>query len=206
MKSPISTIVAIVIGVIILAGYFIPPEITIFYNLHILLLGWAVILAGVALLVGIVNMVFGVHWKRVRAQQGKDYYSPFLILAFIITAGVGFIFGGPNNIQFQRIVAYIQVPIETSLMGVLAITLAFAAARLFQMRKGLMGWVFIASALIFFAAGSVVLLGAGNIPFLQTFLEILPSAGARGLLIGIALGSLTAGLRIILGADRPYSG
>ena len=34
----------------------------------------------------------------------------------------------------------------------------------------------------------------------------LPVAGARGILLGIALGSLTAGLRILMGADRPYSG
>jgi hypothetical protein len=34
----------------------------------------------------------------------------------------------------------------------------------------------------------------------------LPIAGARGILLGIALGSVTTGLRILLGADRPYSG
>jgi hypothetical protein len=36
--------------------------------------------------------------------------------------------------------------------------------------------------------------------------ERLPVAGGRGILIGIALASLTAGLRVLLGADRPYSG
>ena len=38
------------------------------------------------------------------------------------------------------------------------------------------------------------------------FLQRLPVAGARGILLGIALGSLTTGLRVLLAADRPYSG
>jgi len=28
--------------------------------------------------------------------------------------------------------------------------------------------------------------------------------GARGLLLGVALGSITAGLRVLLATDRPY--
>ena len=32
------------------------------------------------------------------------------------------------------------------------------------------------------------------------------SGGARGILIGVALGTLTTGLRILFGADRPYGG
>jgi len=32
------------------------------------------------------------------------------------------------------------------------------------------------------------------------------TAGARGILIGIALGALTTGLRVLFGVDRPYGG
>jgi hypothetical protein len=37
-------------------------------------------------------------------------------------------------------------------------------------------------------------------------LNRLPVAGGRGILLGIALGSLVAGLRVLMGADRPYRG
>jgi hypothetical protein len=30
-------------------------------------------------------------------------------------------------------------------------------------------------------------------------------AGARGILLGVALGAIATGLRILLGSDRPYS-
>ena len=94
-------------------------------------------------------------------------------------------------------------------MGILAVTLTFASVRLFQRRKGLMAGVFTASALVFLLVGSGLLAPLRQLgPFspLFDFLQYLPIAGGRGILIGIALGSLTAGLRILLGADRPYSG
>jgi DNA-binding beta-propeller fold protein YncE len=36
--------------------------------------------------------------------------------------------------------------------------------------------------------------------------QVLAGAGARGILLGMALGILTTGLRILFGADRPYGG
>ncbi len=205
MRTPLSAAVAILAGLLILLGYFLPESFTALRSLQTLLLGWAVLVAAAAVLVGILNLVFGVHWKRLRAAQNKDYYSPFLILAFLVTAGLGLAYG-PGHPQFQQVVLSIQAPVETSLLAVLAISLVFAAFRLFSLRRGLMGWAFILSAVFFVAAGSVVLLGSPTLAPLQALYQLLPAAGARGLLIGMALGSLTAGLRVLVGADRPYSG
>jgi len=36
--------------------------------------------------------------------------------------------------------------------------------------------------------------------------QVLAAGGARGILIGVALGTLTTGLRVLLGSDRPYGG
>jgi hypothetical protein len=36
--------------------------------------------------------------------------------------------------------------------------------------------------------------------------EVFASAGARGLLIGVGLGTVATGLRILMGADRPFGG
>ena len=49
----------------------------------------------------------------------------------------------------------------------------------------------------------------GPIPGDQSIAQLLnvfSTGGARGLLIGIALGVLMTGLRIIFGVDRPYGG
>jgi hypothetical protein len=36
--------------------------------------------------------------------------------------------------------------------------------------------------------------------------QVLALGGARGILIGVALGALTTGLRVLFGVDRPYGG
>jgi hypothetical protein len=41
---------------------------------------------------------------------------------------------------------------------------------------------------------------------LARFIGMFSQGGARGLLLGIALGALLTGLRVIFGVDRPYGG
>jgi len=83
-----------------------------------------------------------------------------------------------------------------------------ASFRLFQNRKGLLPVVFGVSVLIFLLLNSGILHSQQNIPFVDWALDAihtLPVAGARGILLGVALGSLMAGLRILFGVERPYS-
>jgi hypothetical protein len=204
MRAPLATAVAIAIGLIVLMGYFVPGLAPI----RSAILGVGVILAGVATLVGVLNLM-GVHWRKMTSSTNRDIYSPFLILAFLITLAAGFIMGGPSNPGFQRVITDIQIPVETSLMAILAFSLAYASLRLLQRRKGMMSIVFVISAVVFLIIGSGFLPDSQNIPFigaLVSFLNQLPMAGSRGILFGIALGGLTTGLRILIGADRPYSG
>ena len=186
------------------AGLSHPTQLTYnsYYQVRSILVGWAVVLAGVATLVGILNL-FIVHIKRMTAKRNPDRYRFVLVIAFAVTLGFGRL-PDPGTCDFQRVVLGIQVPVEGSLMGLVAITLTFASLRLFQRRKGVMAVVFAASALFFLLVGSG-LLGMLSDSLLG-FLQRLPIAGGRGILIGIALGSLTAGLRVLFAADRPYSG
>jgi len=205
MKAPFATAVAIVIGLLVLAGYIVP--IPILVSLRTLLLGWAVILVAVATVVGIINLA-RVHWNKAIRGEGRDYYSLIFLVAFFLTIVAGAVLG-PTNPDFQQAVLSIQVPAESSLMALLAIVLAYASLRLLQNRKGILAVLFVFSAVIFLFLSSGLLAGADAVsPFKEIIglLNRLPVAGARGILLGIALGSLVAGLRILMGADRPYRG
>lgn len=205
MRSPLSTAIAIAIGLILLVGYFLPiPELD---QVRAYLLDGAIILGGVAGLVAILNLL-GIHWRRLRAGKKHSPYSAMVLIGFLATLAAGLALG-PAHPQFQRIVTSIQIPVEASLLAVIGISLAFAGMRLLQRRRNLMSIVFIISALVFLLVSSGLLVGFGDIPLVRSLLSILdrlPLAGARGILLGVALGSLTAGLRVLLGADRPYSG
>lgn len=205
MRAPLSTAIAIAAGGLTLLGLLIPVDPLIAIRTR--LIEWVIVLAGIAGLVAIIHLL-SVHWRKLTARRNKNINSAFLLIAFVITFITGITLK-PSHPTMQRIVTHIQIPIEASLMGVLAISLTVAAIRLFQKRGGWMSVLFAISAFVFLIIGSGFLSASANIPVLKDVLaamNALPIAGARGILIGVALGSLTAGLRVLLGSDRPYSG
>jgi predicted membrane protein len=199
--SILSAIVAISVGVIVLLGYFLPP----FLPFKSLLLEWAVVIAGVAVIVGVGNLVF-VHWDRMRSRQKGSSYSALLLLALIATFGLGVVYGPEGKFR-QVTVDAIIVPVEATLMAMLAVTLIYASIRLLRRRADVMSVVFLVVALV-----SLLLImptPIGPIPGDQSlllFLGMFSHGGARGLLLGIALGTMLTGLRVLFGADRPYGG
>jgi hypothetical protein len=205
MKAPFATAVAIIVGLLVLLGYFVPVPALV--QLRTLLLGWAVILVAIATVVGILNL-FQVHWHKLARKPGRDIYSLVFLLAFVLTIVVGVWFG-PASPEFQQLMLSVQMPAESSLMALLAIVLAYSSLRLLQRRKGNLAIMFIFSAVLFLILSSGLLAAVETVSPAKEIIAVLnrlPVAGARGILLGIALGSLVAGIRILMGADRPYRG
>jgi hypothetical protein len=103
----------------------------------------------------------------------------------------------------------IIVPVEASLMAILAVTLVYASIRLLRRRVDVMSVLFLAVAVLVLFATMPIPLGMipGNLDqSILGFLGMFSGGGARGLLIGIALGTLLTGLRVLFGIDRPYGG
>lgn len=214
MRSPVAAAFAIGVGLVVLLGYFIPANIdnqalSGLLILRTFLINWATTLAAFATLVAILGLV-GAHWRKLRARRNPDRYSLFALAGFVLVFLFGiysYATGSMGN--FQLVVNSLQVPIETSLLAALTVTLTLATLRLFQRRKGLLALVFAVSVLVFLFLNSGLLASLGGntlVVYLLGGLQTLPIAGGRGILLGIALGSIMAGLRILLGADRPYSG
>lgn len=194
--------IAIAVGLVVLLGYFI--ELPALIAIREVFVRWAVILTSVTLIVGVANLLT-VHWRRAANAQPGGPYSVILLLAFAISFAV-FIFFGPTGYWSLWIFNSIQVPAESSLMALLAVVLAYAGARLFNRRINLFSLVFLLTAL-------TVLLGMATIPFINAPLleevrawitQVPAVAGSRGILLGVALGTIATGLRILIGSDRPY--
>jgi hypothetical protein len=207
MKLPISVVIAIAFGLVVLLGFFIPLPLLV--SLRLIFLRWAVILSAVALLVGVGNLAL-VHWRKVAGGRSEALYSTILLLSMAATLVIAG-WQGPTGFGSLWIFNYIQVPVETSLMALLAVLLAYACARLFYRRPTLFSLIFALTALIVLL-GTAPLLGF-NIPGLQgpdglraLIVQIPAAAGARGILLGVALGIIATGLRVLMGAERPYGG
>ena len=196
---------AIAAGVIVLLGYFFPDQLG---SLRLLLLDWAVIIAAMAVLVGIYNLA-AVQMEKFRAGQKGGMYGILLVISLLITFGLGLILG-PENQYMQLTMNAIIVPVEASLMAILAVTLIYASIRLLRRRVDVMSVVFLVAAVAFLILVMPTpfgpILGDRGTQAMVDFMGMFSGGGARGLLIGIALGTLLTGLRVLFGVDRPYGG
>jgi hypothetical protein len=205
MKAPLTTIVAILSGLIVLLAYFLP--ITALKDTSQLIINWAVTLSGVAMLVAIVSLV-SAHWQKIRQKRNAERYSILVIFGFLLTLLFGLVLGGPGNTQYQKVVTHIILPVEAGLLGALAAGLIYAGFRLYRANRGWMTLVFGISTVLFLLLYSGIFTSGLDIPIVKEGLGILqrlPDAGGRGIVIGLALGTIAAGLRVLLGVDRPYS-
>jgi len=216
-KAPFSTAIAIGTGLVVLLGFFFGTgttgEPTLLGILRDYFLQGVVVLAAVALLVGISNLV-SVHLQKIRQRQ-NEVYSFVLIFSLILTLVVGvydmirtYFLGEANFQRITWIFNYIQIPVETALMAVLAVSLTYAVARLLGQRLSTLSIIFAVVVLILLV-GTVPLFVA-NLPVvgeLRAWIVRVPAVGgARGILLGVALGTIATGLRILMGSDRPYGG
>ncbi|GAB4496455.1 MAG: hypothetical protein OHK003_01610 [Anaerolineales bacterium] len=200
----LTAIIAIAVGVLVLLGYFL-PQAAIF---QIILLDWAIILAGAAALIGIFNLVT-VHTDKIRRRDKNSIYSAMLIIGLFATFIFGLLLKPHNPFMQAFILNGIIIPVEASLMALLAVSMLYAAVRLLRRRADVMSIVFIITAALLFLGSAT--LPFGDMPIFGTLLrpwvtQVWALGGARGILIGVALGTLTTGLRVLFGVDRPYGG
>jgi hypothetical protein len=199
----VALLLAVVTGLVVLAGYFIPALIPF----QSALLNWAIILAGTAALVGVFNLIL-VHGNKITKREKGSVYSALLLVSLVATLLFGLVLG-PDHPNMRLLVDTVIVPVEAMLMALLAVTLLYASIRLLRRRTDLMSIVFLLTAVLMLAASAT--LPFSEINPLNNFIRpwfqhVLALGGARGILIGVALGTLTTGLRVLFGADRPYGG
>ena len=212
-KGVFSTVVAIAFGLLVLAGYLFGVNAggtpSLLGQIQLLILNVAVSLTGFALLVGIFNLLI-VHTGKIRHKQKGAIYSAFLIIALVVTFLLGLL--AHYNLPvakslFSDAFLSIQLPIETSLMALLVVTLTYASIRLLHRRQNLLSVIFLITAFLILV-GTAPWPFLGDVPILSNLrawiAQIPAGAGARGILLGVALGTLTTGLRILFGSDRPY--
>jgi hypothetical protein len=199
-----NAVIAIISGVLVLLGYFFPK---VFGNIQSILVGWAIILAAFALLLGIVNLAM-VHWKKIVNKGSNSIYSMVLLLSLAITIILVSI-SGPTGSLALWIFNSFQVPVEISLLALLAVVLVYAAVRLITRKPRWYTILFMVTVLVVLLGSAPLFLIGEIVPLstLRAWLAQVPAmAGARGLLLGVALGTVATGLRILIGMDRPYGG
>jgi hypothetical protein len=202
MRRTIPMSIAMAIGLLVLVDFF-------FDESHINALGTffvssAVVVVGVARLLGLLEVLI-IHLRKIeRRDEGWPYSISLVAIAVVvILAGVS----GPNTSIVRWVFDNIQFPLQAATFSLLAFYVATAAYRGFRLRS--------LESIAFILAVIVVLLG--QVPVGRYLGEFLPAAkdwildvpataGLRGIIIGIALGTIATGVRVLMGFDRPYGG
>ncbi len=190
------------VGVVVLLGQFISNS-TLDSIVNALVF-WGVIVTAFALLMGLANLAL-FHVQRI---VKRDSQMPFSIL-ILATALVVFLIvlpSGGTDAAGQWILRYVYQPLEASFLALLVFFIGTAVYRALRVRT----W-----EMALFAISALIVL-IGSVPFMQVFAPLLPDAkewvmnvptvaGVRGILLGVGLGIIATGLRLLTGIDRPYS-
>lgn len=209
VKAIFSMVVAILAGLVVLAGYFV--QLGFINNARRTLIEWAILLTAFAVIVGIINLLI-VHIKRAAKKEKGTLYSIIVVASLFITFLLGVLSPYFEKITPAFVFTFqaIQLPIEASLMSLLAVTLTYGCIRLLRHRMSSFSLIFLITSVLMLI-GLAPLPFIGELPFFSDTLrpfvtQVLAVSGARGILIGVALGALTTGLRVLAGIYRPYEG
>jgi hypothetical protein len=202
MSKVIVLLILILTGLLFLAGYVFPIPLAPILNM---VMNWGILLVGVIGLLGIGYLV-RMHILRLFKREKGGFYSLVLLVVFVFTLVVGLLFS-PQSTFFQHLVLNVQIPVEASLLGILAVTLLYTSFRLVRTRgwKPLTVGFFVSALVTLFLNLGIVLFSEGSLAAsVVGLLRRLPIAGARGILIGMAVGGLIVGLRYLLTIDQPF--
>jgi hypothetical protein len=200
----LSIVIVLLVGLIVLAGYYFQSQLG---PILTLVFEWGLVLVAVAGLIGIGYLVV-MHVRRLVRREKGWVYSVVLLAAFLLSLIGGFVLTTDSPF-YRDLILNVQVPVEASLLAILAATLLYASLRLIRVR----GWTPMSIAFLASAVFSLLL----NIGLIRTisgtlgdailaFFKRLPLVGARGVLLGMAMGGLLVGLRYLFSLNRTDGG
>ena len=204
LKQSIAVFTAVFFGLLTLVALLFNVG-----GLSSVILGWVSFLAAIALILGVLNLLL-VHLNRLVKEQ--NLYSGVLVLGILGVFAAAVLDGLSGSNSVGTIFSWIQAPLEAALASLLAVFLLLAGVQLLKRQRT--GW-----AILFSLSAVVMLLGqalltsrllpAGLrqpvnqvVEFVQ---NVVVTAGLRGLIIGVALGTLLLSLRLLMGVERPYN-
>jgi hypothetical protein len=198
--------IAVAAGALVLASFFLRNP--VLDAISGTLTGWVTLLVAFGLYLGVWNLARR-HAVKVR-HRGRDWpHSLVLLGALFAVLALGFWPGsaGPGDPAVSWAYRYVYAPLNATVFSLLAFFVASAAYRMFRHRS--------MESAVMLIAGIIVLLGQvplgfqiwSGMPLVKEWLLDAPVAsGVRGIVLGVALGTVATGLRILLGQDRPYLG
>jgi hypothetical protein len=202
-RRVLPTTTLIIVGLCVLGGrlleFELAPEFTL-RQLSDVFVEWASILFAFALLLGLLNLAQA-HIRRIQQRHEDWSYSVILLatMGIVLLAGLS----GSTSTSLHWIFRHVITPLQATLLSLMVFFIASAAWRMFRMRS-LGAFIMLVTAVIVLL-GQMPLserLGLEFSQLKQWVLDVPNLAGQRGILLGVALGTIVAGVRLLLGINH----
>ncbi len=197
-------VLTFVVGVALIAFYFIP-------NYHIQRLNaelfeWTTIVYAFALVLGSISL-WNSHARKIRTRSDGWPYSLVTLVTLVTITVLGIWKGVGEQSPVGHIYNMVNSPLASTMFSLLAFFIASAAFRAFRARNVEATLLLITALLMMIGRVSVgEWLWKGFPGFTEWLLDVPNLAAKRAIAIGVGLGAVSTGLRIILGIERSYLG
>ena len=217
IKKQIPLAIVFVFGILTLLTYYVPHKRSI--DFLEAMNKWENIVSAFAFFLGLISLFYS-HYAKISRKADGWGYSIFVYMGFLIIAVPAYVSHGKNmdgpiltwlGWAFQ----YIYNPLSATMFAVLAFYIVSTAYKSFRIKS--------LQAFVLFVAAMFLILG--NVPLGQIIwdklfgwtncaisdvvdwiMHVPAVAGKRGIMIGIAIGSVVTALKIIFGIERQYLG
>lgn len=161
----------------------------------------AVITIAFAIIIGIVNLIAFNAQRSLRGQTLTARLNSGVVLIFFILGIITPVVAPTFN---DFLLEDVQTTLESSLAALIFFTLVYGGFRILKNKVTISGIIFVLIVEIILIGALPVAAFAPIRQVTDWLIDVPVNAGARGILLGIALATLITGLRVLIGQDRSY--
>lgn len=205
LKMTVPLMLTFVAGMIILFNFFVNLPLT--SRLAGDMLRWDIVIQAFATALGAANLL-RIHSRKI--QTGKDGRTKFLSAVLLITLVAYGLLGmirTPADRLYMFYFRNLLTPLSATMFSLNAFFIASAAFRAFRVRT--------LQAAVLLTTSFVIMLGNTGVgdamgrwmPGSRDWvMAVINTAGARGIMIGAALGAMAISIRMLTGLERGHLG
>lgn len=194
--------ITFVTGLAMVVGYFIPHN--PFGEIQQTFQQWYIIVAAFAIILGVGNLI-KLHGQRVGRRGSGWGYSVILLVTLGVMGLSGIFQGIEEGTVFYYFWQNMMIPLGSTMFSLLAFFVASASYRAFRARTPDAALLLVAATLVMLGRVPIGGILYEGFPQVANWIMDIPNtAGQRAILIGIALGTVSASLRLILGIERAH--
>jgi len=163
-----------------------------------LMLRFVVVITAVAVFAGVFNLI-AVHVRRAATKRSLALYSVVMLISFCAVIFFGL---RPSSDEGRVVLEEVQIALELAFSALVLFSLVYGAASLTSRRPRWSSALFVLTTVGMLVA-SVTMSAASPWAAVVDWVNTVPvDAGTRAILLGTALATLVAGIRVLVGQDR----